>query len=48
MKLLRNFPPLDAGAVIGITTTLALDLPEALYDDLVRHTYDPTSVVGFS
>jgi cell cycle arrest protein BUB2 len=38
MKLLRQFPDLDARSIIGIATTLVRDLDEALYEDLVQHT----------
>lgn len=40
MKLLRTFPPLEAQSIIGITVTLVRDLPEELYDELVRHPYE--------
>jgi cell cycle arrest protein BUB2 len=40
MKLLRNFPPLEALPVIGIAVTLVRDLPAELYDELARHPYD--------
>ena len=39
MRLLRTFPPLDAGCVIGIAVTLVRDIPADLYDELVRHPY---------
>ncbi|PWN46452.1 hypothetical protein IE53DRAFT_372427, partial [Violaceomyces palustris] len=42
MKLLRNFPPLEAQPIIGITVTLVRDLPEQLYDQLVKHPYYPS------
>jgi len=47
MRLLRNFPPLEAQPVIGITVTLVRDLPDSLYDELVRHTYDPSTATEF-
>lgn len=37
MKLLRQFPDLDAKSVVGIATTLVRDLDDDLYDDLVSH-----------
>jgi cell cycle arrest protein BUB2 len=37
MRLLRTFPPLEASVVIGIAVTLVRDLPEELYDELVKH-----------
>jgi cell cycle arrest protein BUB2 len=37
MKLLRQFPDLDARSVVGIATTLVRDLDDSLYDDLVQH-----------
>lgn len=37
MKLLRQFPDLDAKSVVGIATTLVRDLDDELYDDLVTH-----------
>lgn len=40
MKLLRNFPPLEALPVIGIAVTLVRDLPQDLYDELVKHPYE--------
>jgi len=42
MKLLRTFPPLEALPVIGIAVTLVRDIPADLYDELVRHPYEPT------
>ncbi|TIA86988.1 hypothetical protein E3P99_03471 [Wallemia hederae] len=41
MKLLRTFPPLDAQPIISIAVTLVRDIPEDVYDDLVRHCFDP-------
>lgn len=38
MRLLRQFPNLDARSIIGICTTLVRDLDEVLYEDLVQHT----------
>jgi len=40
MKLLRNFPPLEAQPIIGIAVTLVRDIPADLYDELVRHPYE--------
>jgi len=40
MKLLRTLPPLDAVPVIGIAVTLVRDLPQDLYDELVRHPFE--------
>jgi len=37
MRLLRTFPPLQAKKVIGIAVTLVRDVPERLYEELVRH-----------
>lgn len=37
MKLLRNFPPLSAKEVIGVTIVLVKDIPEELYEQLVAH-----------
>ncbi|KAI8807707.1 rab-GTPase-TBC domain-containing protein, partial [Cladochytrium replicatum] len=42
MKLLRRFPPLRARAVIDKTVELIAQIPDDLYDMLVRHAYDPT------
>ncbi|KAJ3554476.1 hypothetical protein NM688_g3094 [Phlebia brevispora] len=39
MRILRTFPPLNAGDVIGIAVTLVRDLPTELYDELARHPY---------
>ncbi|KAE8221070.1 hypothetical protein CF326_g8631 [Tilletia indica] len=44
MRLLRNFPPLEAQPIIGITVTLVRDLPDALYEELVNHTFDPRAM----
>lgn len=41
MKRLRVFPDLDAINVIGVTVTLVRDLPAELYDELVKHPYEP-------
>ncbi|KAF8918064.1 rab-GTPase-TBC domain-containing protein [Mucidula mucida] len=41
MKRLRVFPELDAVQVIGVTVTLVRDLPADLYDELVRHPFEP-------
>jgi len=41
MKLLRTFPPLEASSVIGIAVTLVRDLPADLYNELVRHPFEP-------
>ncbi|KAG8908835.1 hypothetical protein FRB99_003073 [Tulasnella sp. 403] len=40
MKLLRTFPPLEALPVIGIAVALVRDIPEQLYDELVRHPFE--------
>ncbi|KAG8857826.1 hypothetical protein FRB96_005545 [Tulasnella sp. 330] len=40
MKLLRTFPPLEAQPIIGIAVALVRDIPEDLYDELVRHPYE--------
>jgi cell cycle arrest protein BUB2 len=45
MRLLRNFPPLDALPVVGIAVTLVRDLPPELYDELVRHPYDTAGII---
>lgn len=37
MKVLRQFPPLQARAVIGVTVALVKDIPEDLYRELVYH-----------
>ncbi len=41
MKLLRNFPDLNAKEIIQIVLQLIPQLPEDLYDNLVRHSFDP-------
>lgn len=41
MTLLRNLPPLDARRIISVTVTFAKDIPETLYEELVRHPYHP-------
>ncbi|GAC99297.1 hypothetical protein PHSY_006898 [Pseudozyma hubeiensis SY62] len=48
MKLLRNLPPLDARKIINVTVTLARDIPQDLFVQLVKHPYHPDSVVGFT
>ena len=46
MKLLRHFPPLNAREIIKVTVVLARDIPEDLYEELVKHPYHPDSVAG--
>ncbi|EJD55104.1 bub2 protein [Auricularia subglabra TFB-10046 SS5] len=41
MRLLRTLPPLEALPVIGIAVTLVRDLPAELYEELVRHPFEP-------
>jgi len=41
MKILRRLPNLDARAIINVTVSLIPQLSEDLYDQLVRHSYDP-------
>lgn len=48
MKLLRHLPDLDARKIINVTVTLARDVPQDLFEELVKHPYHPDSVVGFS
>jgi cell cycle arrest protein BUB2 len=40
MRILRTFPPLEAAPVIGIAVTLVRDLPEDLYEELVKHPFE--------
>ena len=40
MKILRTFPPLDARAVIGVTVGLVRQIPDDLYDELVKHPWE--------
>ncbi|CAG8549246.1 9346_t:CDS:2 [Funneliformis caledonium] len=42
MKLLRTMPELDAKPVINLTVRLVQQIPDKLYDLLVRHPYDPS------
>ena len=42
MKILRTLPELNAKKIIQITLDLLPNLPEDLYDMLVRHPFDPT------
>ncbi|KAF9432580.1 hypothetical protein BGZ76_010594 [Entomortierella beljakovae] len=42
MKLLRKFPDLNADKIIFHTMRMVKLLPDELYDQLVRHPYDPT------
>ncbi|KAN0066563.1 CDC16 protein [Thecaphora frezii] len=46
MKLLRQFPPLNARQIIQVTVSMARDVPEDLYEELVKHPYHPDSVSG--
>lgn len=46
MKSLRNLPRLDARKIINVTVTLARDIPEELFEELVKHPYHPDSVAG--
>ncbi|EPQ31849.1 uncharacterized protein PFL1_00048 [Pseudozyma flocculosa PF-1] len=46
MKLLRHFPPLNARQIIQVTVSMARDVPEDLYEELVKHPYHPDSVAG--
>jgi cell cycle arrest protein BUB2 len=41
MKVLRQFPQLQARKVIGVTVALIKDIPEDLYTELVAHTATP-------
>lgn len=40
VNLLRVLPPLRAKDIINLTLSLCKNLPDDLYDKLVRHTYD--------
>lgn len=42
MKLLRQLPELNAKKIISLTLELMPNIPEDLYDMLVRHPFDPT------
>ena len=42
MKLLRTFPRLNSHKIISKTLSILPQLPDYLYDLLVRHPYDPT------
>lgn len=41
MKLLRTFPDLNSKAILNITRSLITQIDDELYDNLVRHTFDP-------
>lgn len=41
MKLLRNFPSLDENEIIKLSLSFVPELPEDLYDLIVRHGFDP-------
>jgi hypothetical protein len=41
MKLVRKLPPLEATAIIGIAVSLVQKFPERLYEELLRHPFDP-------
>jgi cell cycle arrest protein BUB2 len=40
MKLLRTMPELNAKSVISLTVQLVQQIPDKLYDLLVRHPFD--------
>jgi len=42
MKLLRTMPALDAKKTINTAVSLVRQLPKELYDQLVRHPFDPS------
>lgn len=41
MTLLRNFPPLQEQEIIKLSLSFIPELPERLFDLIVRHAYDP-------
>lgn len=43
MNLLRQFPDLDAGKIIKLSLSIAKNIPDDLYDLIVRHTYDDSA-----
>lgn len=45
MQLLRTFPPLAARQCIVLACGFLAELPQKLYDDLVRHPYDHSLVL---
>ena len=40
MKLLRTMPELNAKNIVAVTLYLVKQVPEPLYDKLVRHPFD--------
>jgi hypothetical protein len=40
MNLLRQFPPLNANKIIKLSLSIAKNIPDDLYDLVVRHTFD--------
>ncbi|CAG8580215.1 3520_t:CDS:2 [Diversispora eburnea] len=42
MKLLRTMPELNAKSIINLTVQLVQQIPDNLYELLVRHPFDPT------
>ncbi|RHZ73524.1 hypothetical protein Glove_230g153 [Diversispora epigaea] len=42
MKLLRTMPELNAKSIINLTVQLVQQIPDDLYEQLVRHPFDPT------
>lgn len=40
MALLRNFPQLESSKIIKLSLSIARNIPDSLYDLIVRHTFD--------
>lgn len=43
MNLLRQFPELDSTKIIKLSLSITKNIPDDLYDLIVRHTYDETA-----
>ncbi|CAG8617323.1 5302_t:CDS:2 [Cetraspora pellucida] len=48
MKLLRTMPELNAKPIINLTVQLAQQIPDELYDQLVKHPFDPSVAASLS
>ncbi|CAG8620071.1 37066_t:CDS:2 [Racocetra persica] len=48
MKLLRTMPELNAKPIINLTVQLAQQIPDEVYDLLVKHPFDPSVAASLS
>lgn len=42
MTIVHNMPPLHSNDIAGVAIQLSRQLPETLFDLVIRHTHDPT------